>query len=104
MGAAADVYSVVVAKKKIRQAARVLSGWGGAWAGCKLVGAGGAAAGGAIGSGGAGVGAAPGAAIGGFGGCLIGGVGGYFSASWAAGEVYDLIEEIYFEEVPPVSE
>lgn len=104
VGAAADVYSVVVAKKKIRQAARVLSGWGGAWAGCKLVGAGGAAAGGAIGSGGAGVGAAPGAAIGGFGGCLIGGVGGYFSASWAAGEVYDLIEEIYFEEVPPVSE
>lgn len=104
LGAAADVYSVVVAKKKIRQAARVLSGWAGAWAGCKLLGAGGAAAGGTVGAGAAGAGAAPGAAIGGFGGCVIGGVGGYFSASWAAGEAYDLIEEIYFEEVEPVSE
>lgn len=104
VGAAADVYSVVVAKKKLRQTARVLSGWGGAWAGCKLVGAGGAAGGGALGSAAGGIGAAPGSAIGGAVGCSIGGVGGYFSFSWAAGEAYDWIEETYFEEVPETKE
>jgi hypothetical protein len=92
-GVAIDAYSIVVAKKRWRQATRVLAGWGGAWAGCKIVGAGAAAVGTAIEPGG-------GTGVGGIGGCIVGGIGGYVGASWAAGEAYDWIEEIVFEPVP----
>ena len=33
---------------------------------------------------------------------VVGGAGGYFGASWAAGELYDYVEETYFEPVPEV--
>jgi hypothetical protein len=93
VGIAADLYSIAVAKKRWRQTARVLAGWGGAAAGCKLVGAGGAAAGTLIEPGG-------GTAVGGFLGCAAGGVGGYLGASWTAGELYDWVEETFYEPLP----
>lgn len=89
-----DVYSVVVAKKRWRRGVRVLAGWGGAWTGCEVVGAGGAAAGTAVEPGG-------GTAIGGFLGCMVGGVAGSAGASWVTGKAYDWIEETFFE---PLSE
>jgi len=94
-GAVVDIYSIVVAKKRLRQAAKVVAGWAGAWAGCKIVGAGGAAAGTFVEPGG-------GTAVGGIGGCVVGGIGGYFGASWAAGELYDWVEETFFESLPEV--
>lgn len=94
-GAALDIYSIVVAKKRWRQVARVASGWAGSWAGCEVVGAAGAA-GGSVEPGG-------GTALGGLGGCILGGVAGYFGASWAAGHVYDWVEETFFEPVPEIS-
>jgi hypothetical protein len=93
IGAAIDLYSIVVAKKRVRQALRVAAGWTGAWAGCKVVGAGGAAVGTFVEPGG-------GTAVGGFAGCFVGGIGGYAGASWAAGHAYDWIEETFFEPVP----
>ncbi|XXX77032.1 hypothetical protein WMF30_56225 [Sorangium sp. So ce134] len=92
-GAALDVYSIVVAKKRWREVAKVAAGWGGAWGGCKIVGAAGALLGSEV----PGLGNAAGALI----GCAIGGAAGYTGASWAAGEAYDRIEEIYFEPVLP---
>jgi hypothetical protein len=92
-GAAVDAVSIVVAEKKWRQVARVAAGWTGAWAGCKLVGAGGAKVGTLVKPG-------LGTAVGGLGGCLVGSVAGYGGASWVAGETYDYIEETYFQELP----
>ena len=43
VGAAIDIYSIVIASKPLRKATQVVAGWAGAWAGCKAVGAGGAA-------------------------------------------------------------
>jgi hypothetical protein len=40
--------------------------------------------------------------VGGIGGCVVGGIGGYFGASWAAGELYDWVEETFFEPLPEV--
>jgi hypothetical protein len=82
IGAAADIYSVVTATKPLRQATKVAAGWGGAWAGCKLVGAGGAWVGTAVTPG-------LGTAIGGVAGCIAGGFIGYEGASRAAGRLYD---------------
>lgn len=95
VGAAVDIYSIVVAKKRLRQTVRVAAGWAGAAGGCKLVGAIGAV-GGSVEPGG-------GTALGGGLGCIVGGIGGYFGASWAAGEAYDWVEETFFEPVPEVS-
>lgn len=95
-GAAVDIYSIVVARKRLRQVAKVVGGWAGAAGGCKLVGAGGAAAGSFIKPGG-------GTAAGGVLGCIVGGIGGYAGASWAAGEAYDWVEETFFEPVPEIS-
>lgn len=92
VGAAIDIYSIVVAEKKFRQVVKVAAGWGGAAAGCKVVGAAGAAGGTAIEPGG-------GTAVGGFFGCVIGGIAGYAGASWAAGEVYDWVEEIVYTKI-----
>jgi hypothetical protein len=96
VGVAVDAYSIVVAQKRWRQVSRVLAGWGGAAAGCKIVGAGGAVVGTFIEPGG-------GTAVGGFVGCMAGGVGGYLGASWAAGELYDWVEETFFEPLPELS-
>lgn len=96
VGLAVDVYSIVVAKKKWRQVARVAAGWAGAWAGCEGVGALGAGGGSLVEPG-------LGTAIGGIGGCIVGGIGGYAGASWAAGHAYDWIEETFFEPLPEAS-
>lgn len=96
VGLAIDVYSIVVAKKRWRQVAKVAAGWAGAWAGCELLGAGGAEGGTALEPGG-------GTVIGGLGGCIVGGIAGGFGASWAAGKTYDWVEETYFEPLPETS-
>jgi hypothetical protein len=90
-GITIDAYSIVVAKKRWRQVARVAAGWGGASAGAELVGAWGAGFGSAEPGGGT--------AIGGIVGGIVGGIAGYAGASWAAGETYDWVEETYFEPV-----
>lgn len=95
VGAAIDIYSIVVAKKKLRQVAKVASGWAGASAGCELAGAYVAGAGTAVEPGG-------GTAAGGVAGCIVGGFFGYLGFSWAAGKAYDWVEETYFEDVPQV--
>lgn len=82
VGLALDVYSVVKADKPLRHAAKVASGWAGAWLGCKVVGAGGAWVGTAVTPG-------IGTALGGVAGCLVGGFVGYEGASRAAGRLYD---------------
>lgn len=95
LGAAADAYSIVVAEKRMRQVAKVAAGWLGAWGGCKVVGAGGAV-GGSFAPG-------LGTAAGGVAGCIVGGVGGYWGASYAAGELYDWVEETFFTPLPEVA-
>lgn len=42
VGVATDAYSIVVADKPLWRSVQVASGWGGAWAGCETMGAGGA--------------------------------------------------------------
>lgn len=94
VGIAADVVSIAQASKPLRRATEVVAGWAGAWAGCKVVGAGGAV----IGSF-----ASPlGTAAGGIGGCIIGGIGGYQVASGMAGRVYDWAEDTVFVPLPTV--
>jgi len=91
-GAALDIASVVRASQPMRRATEVVSGWAGAWVGCKAVGAGGAAVGTL---------ASPlGSAIGGIGGCIIGGAAGYYAASTAAGQVYAWAEGTTFSRLP----
>ena len=92
LGAAADIYSIVVAKKRLRQAVKVAAGWGGAWAGCEVIGPEGAAALSELGP--------LGMAAGGLGGCAVGSIAGYNGASLVAGGAYDVVEEIYYETIP----
>lgn len=93
VGIASDLYSIVEAKKKVRQVLRVAAGWAGAEAGCALLGGEGAVAGTVVEPGG-------GTAVVGIAGCLIGSVAGYAGASWATGQAYDYIEEIIYEPLP----
>ncbi len=93
VGAAMDIYSIVVAKKRLRAVVRVAAGWAGAEGGAVVVGEWGAGIGTAIEPGG-------GTAVGAFIGGIIGGAGGYFGASWAAEKTYDWVEETFFEPVP----
>lgn len=88
LGIAMDAYSIVVAKKRWRQVARVAAGWAGATAGAEYLGAWGAGFGSAEPGGGT--------AIGGIVGGIVGGFAGYAGASWAVGETYDWVEETYF--------
>ncbi|HVR11079.1 MAG TPA: hypothetical protein VMW75_23750 [Thermoanaerobaculia bacterium] len=102
-GAVADAYSIVVAKERWRQVARVASGWTGAWAGAEALGASFAEIGGGIGTAIEPVGGtAVGTAIGGLIGTIVGGVGGYNASSWATTKVYDWVKETYFEPLPEV--
>ena len=95
VGVTVDVVSIVQASRPMRRASQVVAAWAGAWAGCKVIGAGGAALGTL---------ASPlGTAIGGVGGCIIGGVGGYFGGSALAGEVYDWAENTFFTPLPEVA-
>ncbi len=95
VGVAIDVVSIVQASKPLKRATEVVAGWAGAWAGCKVVGAGLGAVGTLIEPGG-------GTAIGGVSGCIIGGIGGYFVGSTIAGEVYDWAEDTFFTPLPEV--
>jgi hypothetical protein len=93
-GVAIDVVSVVQASNPIRRASQVVAGWASAWAGCEVVGAGGAAVG---------LLASPlGSAVGGISGCIIGGVAGYYGGSIVGGEVYDWADATFFTPVPEV--
>jgi hypothetical protein len=94
VGAAVDTVSIVQATNPLRRASEVVVGWAAAWVGCKLVGAGGAAAGTAALPG-------PGTAVGGVIGCVIGGYGGYRGGVALGGEVYDW-GEAYFAPLPVV--
>lgn len=91
-GIAIDFVSIVRASKPLRRATEVVAGWAGAWAGCKVVGAGGAA----VGS----LASPAGTAVGGIGGCIIGGVGGYLGGSELGGGVYDWADDTFFAPVP----
>jgi hypothetical protein len=94
VGVAIDVVSIVQASKPLRRASQVVVGWAAAWAGCQVVGGGGAALGTL---------ASPiGTAIGGIGGCIIGGIGGYYGGSIVGGEVYDWAENTFFTPLPEV--
>jgi hypothetical protein len=95
-GVAIDVVSIVRASKPIRRASEVVAGWAGAWLGCKVVGAGGAAVGTLAGPG-------PGNAVGGVAGCIVGGIGGYWGGASLGGIVYDWAEDTVFMDVPQVS-
>jgi hypothetical protein len=95
VGVAIDVVSIVKADRPLRRASEVVAGWAGAWAGCEVVGAGGAA----LGS----LGSPLGTAIGGIGGCIIGGIGGYYGGSAVGAEVYDWAEGTKFEPLPEES-
>ena len=95
VGAAVDGYSIVVADKPLRRATAVVTAWAAAWAGCKIVGAGGAAVGTV---------ASPlGSAVGGVGGCIIGGFGGYFGGEAVGEAVYDWAEGTSFSSLDEVS-
>jgi hypothetical protein len=94
VGVAIDVVSIVKASNPIRRASQVVAGWAGAWAGCEVVGSGGAALG---------LLASPlGSAIAGVSGCIIGGIGGYYGGSAIGGEVYDWADTTFFTPVPEV--
>lgn len=94
IGVALDAVSIAQASKPLRRASEVVAGWAGAWAGCKVVGAGGAAVGSL---------ASPfGTAVGGVGGCIIGGAAGYYLGSTAGGYVYDRAEGTFLTPLPEI--
>ena len=95
VGVAIDIVSIARASKPIRRATEVASAWAFAWAGCEVVGAGGAAVGSAV--------PVLGTAAGGIGGCIIGGVGGYFAGEKAGAIVYDWADGTFFTPVPQVA-
>jgi len=97
VGITIDVISIVQATKPLKRASEVVAGWAGAWAGCKVVGQGGAYLGTAIEPG-------LGTAIGALGGCIIGGAAGYYAASAAAGVVYDWAEGTFFIPLPETAQ
>jgi hypothetical protein len=94
VGLAVDAISIVRASRPLRRATQVISGWAAAWAGCEVVGAGGAALG---------TMASPlGTAVGGIGGCIIGGIGGYYGGSTLGGQVYDWAQDTFFTPLPEI--
>ncbi len=94
IGAAIDIASIVVSSSPLRRSSEVVGGWAMAWAGCKVVGAGGAA----IGT----LASPVGTAIGGIGGCIIGGVAGYRVGVGIGGTVYDWAQTT-FSQVPQIA-
>lgn len=93
VGVTLDIVSIVQASNRLKRATEVVSGWAGAWAGCRVMGQGGAYLGTAIEPG-------MGTAVGALGGCIIGGAAGYYAASGGAGIVYDWGEETFFSPLP----
>lgn len=94
LGAVADLNSIVVARRRWRQALQVSAGWLGAWQGCRYVGRLGAAAGRFF--------SPAGMMIGGILGCAAGACCGDALSAAATGQVYDLVEELYYEPLPQV--
>lgn len=94
IGAAIDIASIVVSSSPLRRSSEVVGGWAMAWAGCKVVGAGGAA----IGT----LASPVGTAIGGIGGCIIGGVAGYRVGVGIGGTGYDWAQTT-FSQVPQIA-
>ena len=93
-GVVLDAVSIAQASNPMRRASEVVAGWAGAWAGCEVLGAGGAAVG---------LLASPiGSAVGGVSGCIIGVVAGYYGGSVIGGEVYDWAETTVFSPVVEV--
>lgn len=95
VGVVVDVVSIVQADRPLRRASQVVAGWATAWAGCELVGAGGAA----LGTLATPIGTAAGGVI----GCVIGGAAGYYGGSVVAGDVYDWAEGTRFTPLPEES-
>jgi hypothetical protein len=93
VGIVSDAWSIVTSSKPLRQTAKVVGGWAGAWAGCE---GGGALLGGTIGW----IEPGGGNAVAGFVGCIGGGIGGYFVGSKAGGVVYDWAEDTFFTPLP----
>lgn len=95
VGVGMDLVSIVQADRPLRRTSEVIGGWAGAWAGCKILGAGGALLG---------TSATPiGTGLLGLGGCVLGGIGGYFGGSSVAGAIYDWAEDTQFTPLPEVS-
>lgn len=94
VGVAVDVVSVVRSSRPLRQATAVVTGWALAWAGCKVVGIGGAVLGTAL--------SPIGTAVGGVGGCIIGGYGGYRSGNALGSAVYHWAETVFYP-IPQVA-
>ncbi len=95
VGADVDIAFIVESSTPLRRVAEVVSGWALAWAGCKIVGAVGAAVGtleSPIGN-----------AVGGIGGCIIGGYTGYEAGAEVGGTVYDWAKTV-FRALPQVSD
>jgi len=95
VGVVFDVVSVVQSDRPLRRASQVVAGWAAAWAGCEVVGAGGAA----LGTLATPIGTAAGGVI----GCVIGGAAGYYGGSVVAGDVYDWAEGTRFTPLPETS-
>ena len=93
VGIAVDVWSIVQSSKPLRQTAKVVAGWAGAWAGCE---GGGALLGGTIGW----IEPGGGNAVAGIVGCIGGGIGGYIFGSKAGGIIYDWAEDTFFTPLP----
>jgi hypothetical protein len=95
VAAASDVISIVQSKNKLRRASEAVAGWAGAWVGCEVGGASGAAVGL--------LGTPLAAAVGGIGGCIVGGALGYAGGAKLGDEVYDWGENPEFIRLVPVS-
>jgi hypothetical protein len=93
VGIASDAWSIVQSSRPLERTAKVVAGWTGAWAGCKIVGAGLGAVGTFIEPGG-------GTAIGGTVGCIGGGIGGYIFGSKVGGIIYEWVEGTFFTALP----
>jgi hypothetical protein len=93
-GAAIDLYSIVTSSRPLRRSVQVVAGWSFAAAGCRAVGAGGAALGTVVEPG-------LGTAVGGFLGCALGAFIGYRAAEAASGYLYDWAEETVFTPLAP---
>jgi hypothetical protein len=93
VGAAVDLISIVRASNRLRRASEVASAWALAWAGCRTVGAGGAALGTLVEPG---LGTAGGAVL----GCIVGGAAGYKAGESFGGTVYEWAEGTVFTRLP----
>ncbi len=95
VGVTIDIVSIVKANNPLRRATQVVSGMALAWAGCKVVGAGGALGGSFI--------PVIGTGVGGIGGCIIGGAAGYWGGSRVGDTVYTWAENTKFIKLPIVA-